>query len=75
MISIWAIARRINNWDLVDVTCPHLVGLYLLDKDRTRLYELAYSDCLWEQRIAMVSTVTFIRNREDIPIHWHWQKS
>ena len=57
-------ARRINNWDLVDVTCPHLVGLYLLDKDRTRLYELAYSDCLWEQRIAMVSTVTFIRNRE-----------
>ena len=57
-------ARRINNWDLVDVTCPHLVGLYLLDKDRSRLYELAESDCLWEQRIAMVSTVTFIRNRE-----------
>ena len=55
-------ARRINN--LVDVTCPHLVGLYLLDKDRSRLYELAESDCLWEQRIAMVSTVTFIRNRE-----------
>lgn len=57
-------ARRINNWDLVDVTCPHVVGLYLLDKDRSRLYELAESDNLWEQRIAMVSTVTFIRNRE-----------
>lgn len=57
-------ARRINNWDLVDVTCPHVVGLYLLDKDRSRLYDLAESDNLWEQRIAMVSTITFIRNRE-----------
>lgn len=57
-------ARRINNWDLVDVTCPHIVGAYLLDKDRSPLYELAKSSCLWEQRIAMVSTVTFIRNRE-----------
>ncbi|RHJ77014.1 DNA alkylation repair protein [Parabacteroides sp. AM08-6] len=57
-------ARRINNWDLVDVTCPHVVGAYLLDKDRSRLYELAESDNLWEQRIAMVSTISFIRNRE-----------
>lgn len=56
--------RRINNWDLVDVTCPHVIGAYLLDKDRSRLYELAASDNLWEQRIAMVSTVTFIRHRE-----------
>lgn len=57
-------ASRINNWDLVDVTCPHVVGVYLLDKDRSLLYELAESDNLWEQRIAMVSTVTFIRSRE-----------
>lgn len=57
-------ARRINNWDLVDVTCPHIVGAYLLDKDRSALYELAESDNLWEQRIAMVSTIAFIRNRE-----------
>lgn len=57
-------ARFINNWDLVDVTCPHVVGTYLLDKDRSRLYELAKSDLLWEQRIAIVSTVTFIRNRQ-----------
>lgn len=57
-------ARRINNWDLVDVTCPHVVGAYLLDKDRSRLYELVASDNLWEQRIAMVSTLTLIRNRE-----------
>ncbi|SEF71936.1 DNA alkylation repair enzyme [Parabacteroides chinchillae] len=57
-------ARYINNWDLVDVTCPHVVGVYLLDKDRSRLYELAESDNLWEQRIAMVSTVAFIRKGE-----------
>ena len=57
-------ASHINNWDLVDVTCPHVVGAYLLDKDRSILYELAASDNLWEQRIAMVSTVAFIRKRE-----------
>ncbi|MEG1543168.1 MAG: DNA alkylation repair protein [Tannerellaceae bacterium] len=56
--------RRINNWDLVDVTCPHIVGLYLLDKDRSILYDLAESNCLWEQRIAVVSTITFIRRGE-----------
>lgn len=55
---------RINNWDLVDVTCPHVVGAYLLDKPRDPLYRLAESTLLWEQRIAMVSTVAFIRNRE-----------
>lgn len=55
---------RINNWDLVDVTCPHIVGAYLLDKDRSALYTLAQSTNLWEQRIAVVSTLAFIRNRE-----------
>lgn len=54
----------INNWDLVDVTCPHLVGAYLLDKSREPLYTLAQSSLLWDQRIAMVSTVAFIRRRE-----------
>ena len=55
---------RINNWDLVDVTCPHVVGLYLLDKDRSLLYELADSSLLWDQRIAMVSCAAFIRKKE-----------
>lgn len=57
---------RINNWDLVDITCPHVVGMYLLDKDRSVLYELAKSTLLWEQRIAMISTVTFIRKGDFI---------
>jgi len=56
-------ARCANNWDLVDVTCRDVIGLYLLDKtDRSILYRLAASDNLWEQRIAMVSTWTFIKH-------------
>ncbi|GAB6395169.1 MAG: DNA alkylation repair protein [Bacteroidales bacterium] len=58
--------RYVNNWDLVDLSCPHIVGGYLLDKDRSVLYELAQSDSLWEQRMAIVSTVAFIRNNEII---------
>jgi 3-methyladenine DNA glycosylase AlkD len=58
-------ARKANNWDLVDVTCRNVIGLYLLDKeDRSVLYRLAESDNLWEQRISIVSTWTFIKNRQ-----------
>ncbi|MDO4159707.1 MAG: DNA alkylation repair protein [Prevotellaceae bacterium] len=53
--------ERINNWDLVDLTAPAIVGEYLLDKDRTIIYKLADSSLLWEQRIAIVSTYAFIR--------------
>jgi len=54
---------RINNWDLVDLSCYPLLGEWLLDKDRTLLYDLARGGkTLWEQRIGMVSTMTFVRN-------------
>ena len=52
---------RINNWDLVDVGCPYVVGGYLFDKPRDVLYELARSESLWERRTAIVSTSYFIR--------------
>ena len=53
----------INNWDLVDLSCYPLLGVWLLDKDRTLLYDLARNGkTIWEQRIGMVSTMTFIRN-------------
>ena len=53
----------INNWDLVDLFCYPLLGEWLLDKDRTLLYDLARDGkTLWEQRIGMVSTMTFIRH-------------
>ncbi len=54
----------INNWDLVDVTCPRIVGDYLLDKPRGLLYEFADSSDLWKKRIAIISTLTFIRSNQ-----------
>lgn len=54
---------NINNWDLVDLSCYPLLGEWLLDKDRSLLYELARNGkTIWEQRIGIVSTMTFIRH-------------
>ncbi len=55
---------KINNWDLVDLSAPKIVGNYLLNKDKDILYKLAKSQNLWEKRIAIVSTWTFIRERQ-----------
>lgn len=54
----------INNWDLVDVSAPHIVGVYLNDKSRRPLYRLARSRSLWERRIAVLATFEFIRQRD-----------
>lgn len=56
----------INNWDLVDVTVPNIVGGYLLGKKSARkiLYRFARSENLWERRIAIVSTSAFIRRND-----------
>lgn len=51
----------INNWDLVDISAPHIVGAYLTDLERSPLYRLAHSSALWERRIAIVATLHFIR--------------
>ncbi|HEC85554.1 MAG TPA: DNA alkylation repair protein, partial [Thioploca sp.] len=53
--------KHINNWDLVDITAPKIVGDYLLDKPRDILYQLARSTNLWEKRIAIIATMTFIK--------------
>lgn len=58
-------ARQANNWDLVDLSAQYVVGPYLrLDKNFNDelLLRLADSDNLWEQRIAIISTLDFIRN-------------
>jgi 3-methyladenine DNA glycosylase AlkD len=55
---------RINNWDLVDVSAPNIVGAYLLTRPRKALDHLARSKLLWDRRIAIVSTLAFIRNGE-----------
>jgi 3-methyladenine DNA glycosylase AlkD len=51
----------INNWDLVDISAPHIIGEYLLNKPRDVLYQLAHSSYLWRKRIAIVATKTFIK--------------
>ena len=57
-------SKYINNWDLVDLSAPQIVGQYLLDKNRDILYRLSESDLLWDNHIAIVSTLTFIRNND-----------
>lgn len=53
----------INNWDLVDLSCYPLLGVWLLDRDRSLLYDLARDGkSIWEQRIGIVSTMTFLRH-------------
>lgn len=54
----------INNWDLVDTSAEHIVGSYLMDRDRKVLYQLAKSNSLWERRIAIMSTFHFIKNND-----------
>ncbi|MCU7811409.1 MAG: DNA alkylation repair protein [Candidatus Thiodiazotropha sp. (ex Notomyrtea botanica)] len=56
--------RYINNWDLVDSSAPKIIGAHLEDKDRQPLYQLAASLNLWERRIAIMSTLHFIRQRQ-----------
>jgi len=57
-------AKYINNWDLVDLSAPKIIGEYLLDKDRKILFKFAKSKNLWQKRIAMLATYTFIKNGE-----------
>ena len=55
---------RINNWDLVDLSAPQIVGAHLASRSRRRLETLARSKSLWERRIAIVATHHFIRHNE-----------
>lgn len=55
---------HINNWDLVDLSAPQIVGNYLMDKDKSVLFAWAQSDHLWLQRIAIVATHTFIKQKQ-----------
>ena len=55
-------AEQANNWDLVDLSAPKILGHWLLlpsdlgdsDHKMSVLDELAQSPCLWKQRMSMV---------------------
>ena len=55
--------KQVNNWDLVDLSGPNILGAHLVDnRDRVLLYKLVGSENVWERRIAIVATYHFIRN-------------
>lgn len=61
--------KQINNWDLVDLSAPNIVGRYILETGREnpfnngRLISLSHSDSLWERRISILATFYFIKNK------------
>jgi len=56
--------KKINNWDLVDLSSHYILGNYLLARDRKILYKLARSKNLWEKRIAIITTFAFIHEKQ-----------
>jgi 3-methyladenine DNA glycosylase AlkD len=54
--------NAINNWDLVDVSAPRIVGAWLEHRSRKPLYRLARSSHLWSRRVAMMATLYFIKD-------------
>ena len=56
--------KKINNWDLVDLSAHKIVGAHLIGKDKSILYKLVKSDNLWERRIAVIATFNFINNNK-----------
>lgn len=54
----------VNNWDLVDASADRILGAYLLERPKKILYKLVRSKNLWEQRIAMIASFNFIKNRQ-----------
>lgn len=59
--------QHINNWDLVDLSAPKIVGEYLAGRrasDRQILYKLSVSKNIWSRRVAMISTYAFIRQND-----------
>src|SRR5690606_5910031 len=69
-LYLGSIADRVNNWDLVDSSAPQLVGFHLAeygsargDGDTALLDKLARDKNLWRRRVAIVSTLHFIRKQ------------
>jgi 3-methyladenine DNA glycosylase AlkD len=56
--------RWINNWDLVDLSAPNIVGEFLMNRSRKPLYRLAHSPILWERRVAILATFQFIKQKQ-----------
>ena len=55
-----------NNWDIIDVTTPKVIGAYLFENiaERKILYQYAISKNLWERRVTMLATYAFITKND-----------
>jgi len=58
--------KHINNWDLIDLTAPIIVGSFLLKNPEHKriLYQLVKSENLWEKRVSVLSTFYFIKHND-----------
>ncbi|ACC97812.1 DNA alkylation repair enzyme [Elusimicrobium minutum Pei191] len=57
--------KNINNWDLVDLSACYILGpWYYKNKNYSQIYKMARSGFLWEERIAMLTTFYFIREKD-----------
>lgn len=54
----------VNNWDLVDLSSPKIMGDFLINRDRSILFDLINSTNLWDRRIGILATFSFIRNND-----------
>jgi len=54
---------RINNWDLVDISAPSIIGDFSSIEGTEILKFLSKSKNMWERRIAILSTYAFIKKR------------
>ena len=55
---------RVNNWDLVDLSAPKILGEYLFDKKKDVLYNLAVAKSIWTRRVAILATLDFIKKEK-----------
>lgn len=63
-------SARINNWDLVDLSAPNIVGVWMLHNpaERKRLPKLASSKLLWDRRIAVLATLPLLKAGESVEL-------
>lgn len=58
--------NHINNWDIVDISTPHIIGNYILENknQRNKIEKLHKSKNLWKRRISVLATFPQIKNKE-----------
>lgn len=63
LVNFYIVNREaVNNWDLVDLSAPKILGAFLCDDRRCApLFAMTRSKNLWDRRIAIVATYALIR--------------